>query len=93
MSGLGQDVRGREYAGQFADDQEPDNHMVRGGAWYDDELRLTDDGWRITSRICGVTWVEGDVGVPEFDFLTSKLTSMSNGLKDGTVRFIGALEG
>jgi hypothetical protein len=67
------------------------NYIVYGGAWYDDELRMTDDGWRISSRICGVTWVAGDPTAPEYEFLTPRLSAMSTGVGDGTLRFVGAL--
>jgi hypothetical protein len=68
------------------------NYIVYGGAWYDDELRKTDAGWRISSRICGVTWVAGDADAPEYEFLSTRLTSMSAGVNDGTLRFVSALQ-
>ncbi|MGH1561600.1 nuclear transport factor 2 family protein [Mumia sp. DW29H23] len=42
-----------------------------GNAWYDDVLRRTVDGWRITERRCRITWSQpiapgggGDVAAP-----------------------------
>jgi hypothetical protein len=50
-----------------------------GTGWYDDALVRTPDGWRITSRVCRITWWTGNPAVNEtvagtkFDLTTTVL--------------------
>ncbi len=37
----------------------------QGGGWYDDQLILTDYGWRISVRTCRIIWWEGNSLVAE----------------------------
>jgi hypothetical protein len=68
----------------------PGGEAVAGGAWFDDELRMTADGWRISRRVCRVTWMEGNLAVMS-KRRPDPPTSMSEGVKDGSLRFIGTL--
>ena len=36
-----------------------------GSGWYDDALLRTPDGWRITRRVCRITWWTGNPSVNE----------------------------
>jgi hypothetical protein len=55
------------------------NPLWDGTGWYDDTLARTPDGWRITRRICRITWWTGNPFVNEtipgvrFDLATSVL--------------------
>jgi hypothetical protein len=50
-----------------------------GTGWYDDALARTPDGWRITSRVCRITWWTGNPAVnatvagTKFDLTTTVL--------------------
>jgi hypothetical protein len=50
-----------------------------GSGWYDDELVRTPDGWRISRRVCRITWWTGNAAVNAptsgvgFDVTTSVL--------------------
>jgi hypothetical protein len=68
----------------------PAGDSVSGGAWFDDQLRMTADGWRISRRVCRVTWMEGNLAVMS-KRTPDPPTSMSEGVKDGTLRFIASL--
>jgi SnoaL-like domain len=71
----------------------PGGDMVSGGAWYDDELRRTPDGWRISKRISRATWMSGNAAVIRLhDMTTYPLTSMSEGVKNGTINFLNGLD-
>jgi hypothetical protein len=68
----------------------PGGDMVTGGAWYDDDLRRTDDGWRIARRVCRVSWLEGNAGVIE-GFNSGRgydLMAMSQGVENGNLTFL-----
>jgi hypothetical protein len=53
--------------------------LLDGTGWYDDTLVRTPGGWRITRRICRITWWTGNPSVNEgipavkFDLTTSVL--------------------
>jgi hypothetical protein len=55
------------------------NPLWDGTGWYDDTLVRTADGWRITRRVCRITWWTGNPAVNEtipgvrFDLGTSVL--------------------
>ncbi|CAN5667528.1 hypothetical protein BH09ACT7_BH09ACT7_30890 [soil metagenome] len=55
------------------------NPLWDGTGWYDDELVRTEQGWRISHRICRITWWTGDPLVQEtipgvkFDLATTVL--------------------
>ena len=57
------------------------NPLWDGTGWYDDTLARTRDGWRITRRVCRITWWTGNPLVNEtipgvrFDLATSVLRS------------------
>ena len=72
--------------------EQPEHHVVTGGAWYDDTLRRTEAGWRISRRTCRVTWITGSPGF-EVEEMSKYLSSMSKGASDGTLTFIDALGG
>ena len=42
-----------------------DNPLWDGTGWYDDALVRTVDGWRITRRVCRITWWTGNPVVNE----------------------------
>jgi hypothetical protein len=42
-----------------------DNPLWDGTGWYDDTLLRTPDGWRITRRVCRITWWTGNPVVNE----------------------------
>jgi SnoaL-like domain len=42
-----------------------DNPLWDGTGWYDDALLRTPDGWRITRRVCRITWWTGNPLVNE----------------------------
>jgi SnoaL-like domain len=68
----------------------PGGDVAFGGAWYDDLLTRTDAGWRIARRTCRVTWLGGNAGaIPGFDREAYQLSSMSQGVHDGTLTFDG----
>jgi SnoaL-like domain len=71
----------------------PGGDMAAGGAWYDDELRKTADGWRISKRMCRVSWLSGNAGVMPGGGSSLSLVPMSQGVKEGTLNFVRALEG
>lgn len=55
------------------------NPLWDGSGWYDDALLRTPDGWRITRRVCRITWWTGNPSVNEtipggqFDLATTVL--------------------
>jgi hypothetical protein len=55
------------------------NPLWDGSGWYDDALVRTPGGWRITQRVCRITWWTGNPSVNEtiagvkFDLTTSVL--------------------
>lgn len=55
------------------------NPLWEGTGWYDDALLRTPDGWRITRRVCRITWWTGNPSVNEtipgvkFDLATTVL--------------------
>jgi hypothetical protein len=67
----------------------PGGDMISGGAWYDDSLVMGPAGWRIAKRTCRVAWLQGNVAV--MGRSSSVLTSMSEGVEDGTLTFVDAL--
>jgi hypothetical protein len=67
----------------------PGGDMISGGAWYDDTLVRGPAGWRIAKRNCRVAWLQGNVAV--MGRSSSVLTSMSDGVKEGTLTFVDAL--
>jgi len=64
--------------------------MVTAGAWYDDELRRTADGWRISRRVCRVSWMSGNTGI--IDGFTAadsyRPMPMSEGVENGSLGFL-----
>ena len=57
---------------------------MAGGVWYDDVLRKTPEEWRICKRIARNIWLEGNFGMPPDGSPGVQLTSLSNGVEDGT---------
>ena len=68
--------------------------MVSGGARYDDEFAPDPlEGWRISKRISRATWMSGNAAVIRLhDMTTYPLTSMSEGVKNGTINFLNGLD-
>ena len=68
----------------------PGGDMMSGGAWFDSALRMTPEGWRISEQTCRVTWMSGNAAVMSRR-PPSPPTSMSEGIADGTLKFIDSL--
>jgi hypothetical protein len=73
-----------------------DNPLWDGTGWYDDALLRTPDGWRITRRVCRITWWTGNASVNgtipgvKFDLATTVLRREADA---GRVGVLAALRG
>ncbi len=75
-------------------DDAPGGPSWQGTGWYDDELVRTDDGWRITHRVCRLVAWTGNPLVPE-PHLEHQPDMKTNVLRrhaaEGRVRFLESL--
>jgi hypothetical protein len=68
-----------------------DNPLWDGTGWYDDSLLRTPDGWRITRRVCRITWWTGNPVVNEpihgvkFELTTTVLRLEADAARVGTL--------
>jgi SnoaL-like domain len=73
-----------------------DNPLWDGTGWYDDALLRTPDGWRITRRVCRITWWTGNPLVNEtisgvkFELATTVLRHEADAGRVGVLTAIGS---
>jgi hypothetical protein len=72
-----------------------DNPLWDGTGWYDDALVRTVDGWRITRRVCRITWWTGNPVVNEtisgvkFELATTVLRHEADAGRVGVLTAVG----
>jgi SnoaL-like domain len=75
-------------------DSAPDGRDWVGRGWYDDELVRTDNGWRISSRVCRLISWTGNPLVPEPNYEQHPVMTthtLRSHREQGKVRFFNAI--
>jgi hypothetical protein len=63
--------------------------LSEGGAWYDDELSRSSDGWRVRKRVVGNFWWRG--AMPEEGDVPRVVDSFPEWVRTGRVGYMNAL--
>lgn len=65
--------------------------FLEGCAWYDDALRMTEAGWRISRRRCRIVWAEGNPRVISADQLPT-WHLLRDEANDGDVGYLRSID-